>query len=382
MKKNWVIFLFFVIIVFIVRLPSLFQSRIIHDEALYLLVGRSILEGNPPYVEVWDNKPPGLFVIYAIALKVFGNSVVSIWIIACIAVIVTCFLLYLTGKVLFKTQGDQIGLIAGIFYAIFTLINGGIGAQAEIFFIPPVVLAFYLLFSGKKIYSEKLMSFNNFGFLGMGLSIGVAAQIKYLVVFDFIALLIIIAKDIYSKYSRERIQFLLSKIIRHFTLVGSGVILVFSGTFFYFLYNGYFHEYFYATLLFHRQYVGTAEFSLIHFIGSLGGQVVRHFILYFSLFITPIFLYANNLNYSKAKKNIVYLIIWFLITFMATLISKRYYGHYFLQLLPPLCLVSSYVVTRTFYSSREFTKVKQRLILIPVTLGLLVSSHQLSIQSM
>lgn len=42
------------------------------DQSIYALVGRGILEGEMPYRDRWDFKPPGVFLIYALAEAVFG----------------------------------------------------------------------------------------------------------------------------------------------------------------------------------------------------------------------------------------------------------------------------------------------------------------------
>ena len=44
------------------------------DEQLYNLIGRHMLTGSLPYVDLWDRKPIGLFLIYAFA-HALGNAV-------------------------------------------------------------------------------------------------------------------------------------------------------------------------------------------------------------------------------------------------------------------------------------------------------------------
>lgn len=42
------------------------------DQAIYALVGREMLGGGMPYADAFDFKPPGIFVVYAVARAVFG----------------------------------------------------------------------------------------------------------------------------------------------------------------------------------------------------------------------------------------------------------------------------------------------------------------------
>jgi hypothetical protein len=43
------------------------------DQSIYALVGRGILEGDMPYRERWDFKPPGVFLVYGLAEALFGS---------------------------------------------------------------------------------------------------------------------------------------------------------------------------------------------------------------------------------------------------------------------------------------------------------------------
>ena len=63
-KIDLLIFPLFLILVFFIRLPSFFQSAIGPDEGLYLLMARSLIDGQPPYTAIWDHKPIGIYVLF------------------------------------------------------------------------------------------------------------------------------------------------------------------------------------------------------------------------------------------------------------------------------------------------------------------------------
>ncbi len=44
------------------------------DQGIYAMVGRVVTEGGMPYRDAWDFKPPGIFVVYALARAIFGAS--------------------------------------------------------------------------------------------------------------------------------------------------------------------------------------------------------------------------------------------------------------------------------------------------------------------
>src|SRR3954470_21255697 len=48
------------------------------DQTIYALVGDGVLHGKMPYRDLWDFKPPGIFLVYALAQGLFGRGMVAI----------------------------------------------------------------------------------------------------------------------------------------------------------------------------------------------------------------------------------------------------------------------------------------------------------------
>src|SRR5690242_4299980 len=48
------------------------------DQATYGVIGQGLLNGQHLYLNLWDNKPPGIFAIYAVLVKVFGHVAWSV----------------------------------------------------------------------------------------------------------------------------------------------------------------------------------------------------------------------------------------------------------------------------------------------------------------
>jgi len=64
-------------LVLLQALPSL-SYPIGRDQATYGVIGRGLLHGAKLYRDLWDNKPPGIFYIYAAVVKIFGPVMWSI----------------------------------------------------------------------------------------------------------------------------------------------------------------------------------------------------------------------------------------------------------------------------------------------------------------
>jgi len=68
------------------------------DVWLFAHYGRRLIDGATLYVDIWDNKPPGIFWINALGLWLGGGSIVGVWVIEGVAVASTAVLLYVTTR--------------------------------------------------------------------------------------------------------------------------------------------------------------------------------------------------------------------------------------------------------------------------------------------
>ena len=130
-------------LVLFLRLPALPQSQIDWDESIYLLMARSMLQGHAPYTAIWDHKPPGIYLVFALTQVFFGQMVLAIRLLALLVVTATCFLLWLYGRHVLGSR--SVGALAALFYALFSTQNGGLASNAEIIFAPFTVAALLLL---------------------------------------------------------------------------------------------------------------------------------------------------------------------------------------------------------------------------------------------
>jgi 4-amino-4-deoxy-L-arabinose transferase-like glycosyltransferase len=64
-------------LVLLMAIPNL-SYPIGRDQATYCVIGRGLLDGARLYRDLWDNKPPGIFYLYAAIVKIFGPAMWSI----------------------------------------------------------------------------------------------------------------------------------------------------------------------------------------------------------------------------------------------------------------------------------------------------------------
>ena len=153
-----------------------FGNPVIHvDEQFYLLVGERMHQGLLPYLDIWDRKPIGLFVLYAAIAALPGDGVLAYQLVATLFVAATAFAVAIgAGRLGARPRGMWAAAIAVL---LWTSLLGGRGGQAPVFYNLPVVLAALLTLRVPRLAAPGAL-------LGNGLVVcllaGLAIQIKYL----------------------------------------------------------------------------------------------------------------------------------------------------------------------------------------------------------
>jgi hypothetical protein len=164
------------------------------DENFYLLVGdRMVHDGAWPYVDIWDRKPVGLFVLFAGFRMLGGEGFIQYQLAALIAVVATAFILYRLAE---RSIGHFPAFTAGVFYIAGLTFFGGYGGQAPVFF--NLLMAAAALIVVRVVIDRKERASDTpifWGGVGCMLLVGLALQIKYSVVFEgmFFGLLLMFA---------------------------------------------------------------------------------------------------------------------------------------------------------------------------------------------
>lgn len=110
-----------------------FGDPVIHvDEQYYLLVGDRMLHGALPYIDLWDRKPVGLFLIFAGMRLLPGDGILAYQIVATLCAATTAWMIVRGGERLGATRTG--GLVAGAAYIIWLSLLSGRGGQSPVFY--------------------------------------------------------------------------------------------------------------------------------------------------------------------------------------------------------------------------------------------------------
>jgi hypothetical protein len=142
-----------------------------YDEQYYLLVGDRMLHGALPYLDIFDRKPIGLFLIFAGVRLLGGEGVLAYQMVALACVIATAWLIVRMAR----SYVDEFAAItAGCLYVLWLNFAEGEGGQSPVFYNLPMALAATLVWRASSEQRALLVR----GAMAMLLT-GIAMQIKY-----------------------------------------------------------------------------------------------------------------------------------------------------------------------------------------------------------
>lgn len=147
------------------------------DEGFYLLVGDRMAHGALPYVDIWDRKPVGLFLLYAGIRLLGGDGVLAYQLVGTLFAFCTALLVARLARPFSNPFGSA---AAGVAYLLWLPLGSAGGGQAELFLNLPLAAAGLVTWHGLGAPSRGLLWQR--GCQAM-LLVGVAAQIKYTALF-------------------------------------------------------------------------------------------------------------------------------------------------------------------------------------------------------
>ncbi len=311
---------------FILRIPSLIEPYWYGDEGIYHVLGFGIRHGRLLYRDVWDNKPPLLYLIYAF----FNSDQFLIRFFSAVVGVLSLIVFFFLCKNLFKTNYKKKyaaipTIIFGLLFAT-PFIEGNI-ANAENFMLLSTLLASLIIL--KVLSTKGARKINLLAFLA-GLLLGISFLIKIVALFDFafLSALIIFAKtgDVLTlKISNLKKEIL--KVSGTIILTWLGFFLPIFFTFFAFFVKGALTDFITASFSQNIGYVGYSNNLII----PQGLLIVKLIILFFF----SILIYIKRKQMSTSS---IFILLWLSFSLFSAFFSQRPYTHYLLVLLPSFSL--------------------------------------------
>jgi 4-amino-4-deoxy-L-arabinose transferase-like glycosyltransferase len=328
------------LVVLITRLPTFFRSVMDWDESLYFLMAEQWRAGHLPYTAIWDNKPIGIYGLFALFQSWFGDNIVSIRIASVLFITATAFAIF---KIVLQIPASryrvQSALFASLAYVICSLTNDGLSANTEIFMACFTALAV-------------LSALSRQAFLA-GLLFGMAFMTKYVAVFEFPALAFAVLALTPPLTPKRQLK----TAIRAALALLTGAALPLALTILLYADSGHLHSWLEDSILsnFRRVDVPVSMPALTY---ALDIELLRWsplFLISFIMLALAALQIPRGLarkTFSPAARFNIFLALWLIGGCIGVASAKSFFDHYFLQILPVMCITLAWLPLNLTFTRR------------------------------
>ncbi len=323
----WGIGLLLVIVAILTRWPTFVMSVIDWDESLYVIMAQQWWAGHLPYTAVWDNKPIGIYAIFAAFQGIFGDSIFSMRLAGLLAIMGVALLIWRITRHMLRDHPSGLaeiaGGVAGLLWLGTTIGDDGLAANTEIF--TEVFTCLGLLWAvtpGAPIRPGRA--------IGIGLSLGLAFMVKYVAVFDMFA--VYCAMLVLPGRVRRGVPGV-ADAIRLGLLFSLGALAPLLATLGLYAAYGQLPQMIDASILSNMRRVAV-PLSGTTFLRAYREQAALFPALYLSL------LWLLGLIARHPARGLI-LAAWVVTSSLGVASGGLYFSHYFLQLLPALCVTTA-----------------------------------------
>ena len=334
-----------IVLVVILRAPTLLPSMYTVDEAYYATIANEMLDGGAVYHAAVDTKPPGMYYIYAGVFKIAGrNNLRAVHLLAICVIVASAFVLRRIGA---RVADEWAGAWSGIGYALFVHAywpSDTLGANSEIFASLPLALSVLVFIHGQKKPAVGLM------FLG-GALIAVATLIRQPSAVTLAAMLVCLAYGWLISRSHSFVRVVAAAIG-----VMIGFIAVIAALAWCYKLQGNLYDAYLWSWAFAIRYVESEttvpyvikRILTVHLAVILLSGVLWYFGLR-QVVETLRSLWRRNTVPTEA----VLVVSWFGFSYLAIFIGWRFPGHYHLAVLPPLSILAGQAFARFVAEQRQ-----------------------------
>jgi hypothetical protein len=321
----WILVLLVLLIAAAIRI-RLLNTPLERDEGEYAFAGQLVLQGLPPYRELFNMKFPGVYAAYAVIMAVFGQTITGIHIGLLLVNAVTIVLLFLLGRRLISAGA---GVAAAAAFALLSLGSHAYGTQAHAthFVIVAAVGACLLLLRG--LETGSWISFFLSGFL-----FAVAVLMKQHAVFFLLFGLLLLVLHQWRKPQRNW-----PAVIRSASVLLAGTAIPLAVTVGSLSYAGSFDKFWFWTFQYAREYV--AENSLAQgwekFKDEFSQTVGPNTLIWLFAGVGLIWLLVRR---KKDRPAADFAVPFLFCSFLAVCPGLYFRGHYFVLMMPAVALLA------------------------------------------
>ncbi len=299
------------------RFFSFFPAVIDHDESTYLVIANELLKGQHYWLDIFDTKPIGIFLLYAGFIKIAGNSIFFLRLLTALWVGLTAWLIYDMQK--HWCPRGPAAWLSGMFYlgmiSLFTFY--GVSPNTEIYFSSLAILAMWLVFR---------WPWQWWSFILAGISIGLGLLIKQAVLFDAVALGLFLLWRIIARHRNSIVHLLQLGLMTLMSIIPMLIVM-----------GWYINMNALDVFVDHQFFLPGRYLENAH--RSFAWVLIPDFFLrYFPITILAV---VTVIRLSMKRVPVIgFYLLWLLLALVAALLPKNAFGHYLVSMIPALAMLA------------------------------------------
>ena len=309
------------------------------DEGAYGYMGWGMLNGLVPYKDMYDQKPPGIFVLNSLIFLLFEPTALNVKIFASIYSLGSVLAVFVVTQ---KLAGREEGCLAALLYALFSCgphIEGG-GVNSEVFMVLPYTLAAYFLLRLLETGRRK-------NYLYCGFWTSVACTLKQVALVNFLWLASYLAIRMWQRRQWDTVF----RVLADGFLVVIGAVIPWVPFLLYFYGKDVLGNFYFWLVSFNFQYMAEGPRGLPYlslFVARMISVLSENGFLWLAALAGigcswP--LIRGKVETSEQETELrqqtawVLMALWPIFSFIGVTLGKRFFPHYFIQLIPPLAVL-------------------------------------------
>ena len=357
-----------------------YSGHLYQDDGLWFTAAEEILRGKALYREIYFDKPPALPLLYAGLFKLFGAQIIVIRLFTIFYAVAVAAVLYLFGSYLY---GSKAGMIAAAMFVVFstTFTTGHVqGLNTDFLMLLPYTAGAYLMARslGRGGSSRPFLRQSASLAAAGGLLAGVAFQINPKAVFDLVFFALVLLLPILVSFARAKRQ----RGARDVVIAGAidsaskapsplARLLLYACAVFGFMAGSLPFLIYLAmndALSDYKAYVWdwgslyASYYPAATILGTGVAQTLQYLALNNTLLLALIFVIAATLagkgkrralaqdsesaagagfSFAGYRRSNVIALAWLAASYAGLAVGGRFFGHYFFQIMPALCLTGA-----------------------------------------
>lgn len=322
---------FLALFTILTRLPILTYPKACDDEQVYVVVAMEMVRGGRPYADAIERKPPLLFYLYDVILRLSGDyNYLALHVASVLWTLATMAVVYAIARRLFDVGT---AFVAGLLYAIFMAWANytNLAFNGELLMNLPVVAALALTFQDSRSRTRPEL-------LVAGALVAVAFLLKQPSAIAGVPLVVYVFHQDY----RARRGVGLRGSLLHGALLGLGFAMTLLAAGFLLLRAGILREAWYWTVTNHANPMGPTTWFFWHKLPLRGALFLAETLpLLWGTASSIRAGYRKTGPWEGHRAELAALVVLLSVSALGVAANGQFNYHYFLQLIPPLALLAA-----------------------------------------